>query len=165
MAIYKFFKPCSSIEHGSISRYSSSVDTIESEIIKAEEKRHRSKKRGEYLSISQEEKAKIARYASENGVSKALKHFKDKKLKESTVRGWQSTYKRELKKKIKLAETVPCKSGCNVVDALPVKRRGRPRCKMGPVIAANNCSQTRTISAHWDKYSYRNWTRYIIKTR
>lgn len=37
-------------------------------------------KRGEYLRFCHEEKAMIVKYASEHGVSKALKHYNDKNV-------------------------------------------------------------------------------------
>ena len=51
-------------------------------------------KRGKYNSekISQESKAEIGKYASENGVTRAIKNFKDKNLKPSTVRDWRTLY-------------------------------------------------------------------------
>ena len=121
MALFKYFKSTagSSTFETSISKSSTS---IEKEIEKEETKCVRPKKRGEYISISQEEKAKIARYASENGISKAVKHFADKNVKESTVRGWKLAYEKELKEKRKAA--APGEG--IVVDSLPVKRRGRP---------------------------------------
>ena len=60
------------------------------------------KKRGEYLCLSQEEKSMIARYARDHGVSEAVKHYKDKNIKESTVRDWLKAYKLELDKKSKM---------------------------------------------------------------
>ena len=63
------------------------------EIRKVEEDAERiGSKRGKYAVISSENKARIARYASENGVTASLRHFKRsgefKDLKEATVRGW-----------------------------------------------------------------------------
>ena len=59
-----------------------------------------SMKRGQYdKTITETQKAKIARYAAENGIAAALRHFKTKQgleLKESTVRGWKTIYCAEL---------------------------------------------------------------------
>ena len=55
-------------------------------------------KRGAYATISEELKAKVAKYAAENGVSASLRHFRSSKeldLKESTVRGWVSAYQKK----------------------------------------------------------------------
>ena len=41
------------------------------------------KKRGKYQKLSPENKAVITKYASENGVARAVRKFKEKKLKES----------------------------------------------------------------------------------
>ena len=59
-----------------------------------------SMKRGQYdKTITENQKAKITRYAAENGIPAALRHLKTKQgleLKESTVRGWKKTYCAEL---------------------------------------------------------------------
>ena len=57
------------------------------------------KKQGSYATISEELKAKVAKYAVENGVSASLRHFKSAQvldLKETTVRGWVTTYQKRL---------------------------------------------------------------------
>ncbi len=71
----------------------------------------------------QELKAKVAQYASENGVPRTLKHFKDElALKENTVRDRKRAYEKALK--AKRAVLAP---GENLlVTALPTKKRGRP---------------------------------------
>ena len=63
------------------------------EIKKVEEDAERiGSKRGNYTAISAENKAKIAKYASENGVTASLGHFKQsgefKDLKEAIVSEW-----------------------------------------------------------------------------
>ena len=55
------------------------------------------KKRGEYLKFSKEEKIVIAKYASEHGVAKAIRHFQGKNVKENSVRDWKRIYEKELK--------------------------------------------------------------------
>ena len=55
------------------------------------------KKQGSYATILEELKAKVAKYAAENGVSTSLRHFKSAQeldLKESTVHGWVTTYQK-----------------------------------------------------------------------
>lgn len=44
------------------------------------------KKRGNYTVLSEEMRAKVAKFANENGTPKTLKHFGELNLKESTVR-------------------------------------------------------------------------------
>ena len=63
-------------------------------------------KRGKYNSekISQESKAEIGKYASKHGVTRAIRHFKDRNLKASTVRDWRTSYLLQLKKSSKEAE-------------------------------------------------------------
>jgi hypothetical protein len=83
-----------------------------------------SKKRREYQHFSSEKKAMIAKYASENRVSRALRHFSDKNLKESTVRDWVKVYRLELDNISKM----PLLDGVDdvMVKSLPSKPRGRP---------------------------------------
>ena len=52
-------------------------------------------KRGEYGHYSPQQKAKLARYAIDNGATKAARHCSEKlgtKLNESTVRSFKSSY-------------------------------------------------------------------------
>ena len=80
------------------------------------------KKRGSYSKISPKDKAVVGRYTSENGVTKALQHFKGKDLKASTVRDWKKAYEVTLLEKRKSAE--PGKAV--TVNSLDGKKRGRP---------------------------------------
>lgn len=61
-------------------------------------------RRGTYMKLSLEIKAKIGRYASEHGVTKARRHFKDMQLKDSSIRDWRKAYETELKAKAKNAK-------------------------------------------------------------
>ena len=78
-------------------------------------------KRGSYVVFSAKDKAKIAKYASENGVTASLKHFKRTReftdLKEPTVRGWVKTYRYELSSLGVTAVSIP---------KMPERKRGRP---------------------------------------
>ena len=60
----------------------------------------RKRLRGSYDSFTPEEKAKIAKKAIENGVTKTVvkynRELQDRTLKESTVRMWVSEYRRQL---------------------------------------------------------------------
>ena len=49
------------------------------------------KRRGEYNKLSPEDKAAVGKYASENGVTKAMRHFKEKDVKETSVKDWKNT--------------------------------------------------------------------------
>ena len=57
-------------------------------------------KRQPYLKISPEQKAIIARYAANhrivNAIRQFLKDFPENSLKESTIRGWEKAYLKEL---------------------------------------------------------------------
>ena len=80
------------------------------------------KKRGSYMKLSLKEKAEIERYASEHGIAKARRHFKDKQLKDSSIRDWRKAYETELK-----AKAADAKPGEVVfVSSLTPKRLGRP---------------------------------------
>jgi len=79
-------------------------------------------KRGEYQKFTSEDKAKIGKYASKNGVRNAARKFKGKNLKESSVRDWRDLYLNELqdrRKMVKLGEEI-------IIDTLPSKKCGRP---------------------------------------
>lgn len=79
-----------------------------------------SEKRGKYKLYSEDDRFKIGKYASENGNSKAIIHFKNKfaGLKESTVRTFKKQYQEELKES-RIQRRSPNK-------ILKAKRRGRP---------------------------------------
>ena len=47
------------------------------------------KKWGVYQKLSSKEKTAIGKYASEHGVASAIRRYKDKNLKESSVRDWR----------------------------------------------------------------------------
>ena len=80
------------------------------------------KKHGQYSKFSDNEKALIGKYTSQHGVSRAVKHFTDMTLKESTVRDWRNLYLKQLQ-----AEIVLAKPGKEVeVKCLKMKKRGRP---------------------------------------
>ena len=80
------------------------------------------KKRGSYATTSEELKAKVAKYAAENGASASLRHLKSAQeldLKESTVRGWVTTYQKRLDSLSKEGKPL-------TVSVLSEKSRGRP---------------------------------------
>ena len=81
-----------------------------------------SNKRGEHNKTSPEDKAKTGKYASDMGVAKAVRHFKDQNVKDSSVRDWRRTYEKELKQKSRAGAPV----GEVQVMSLPGKMRGRP---------------------------------------
>ena len=64
------------------------------------------KRRGAYMITTLKQEAKVGKYAAENGTTKAICHFAKNMpgLKESTVRGWKTTYLRELAIKVKAGE-------------------------------------------------------------
>ena len=65
------------------------------------------RKRGKYQHYSAETRGKIGKYASENGNSKAINHFKEELpiLKESTVRTFKQAYEKRLGEEKKKGNT------------------------------------------------------------
>ena len=82
MALNKYLRPKkdSSGDHTDISVPSATVAEVTKHV---EELKREKKQRGEYIKLSPEEKAKIGKYASENGVARAVRKFSEKKVKES----------------------------------------------------------------------------------
>ena len=83
------------------------------------------RKRGSYEKITPAKKVKIAKYAAENGIAAAIRHFKTEKeysqidLKESTVRGWKKFYCDTLSSKSRMGDDKP-------VMELPAQSVGHP---------------------------------------
>ena len=76
----------------------------------------RRKIRGEYDAFTPKEKARIARYASEIGVTRAIRKHT---LKESSVRTWTNKYKEEMKRN--------SVTGVHAITTkLENRKRGRP---------------------------------------
>ena len=79
-------------------------------------------KRGPYQKLSDETRAKIGKYASENGDSAAARHFStvlSKPISRTTVHGLKKAYYQELSRKRKAEEDL-------AISTLPTKKRGRP---------------------------------------
>ena len=74
-------------------------------------------KQANYAFVTAKGKAKIAKYASENGIAASIRYFmrmgEFTSLKESTVRGWVSAYRSKLTVEPEITE-------------LSKKQRGRP---------------------------------------
>ena len=81
-------------------------------------------KRNPYLKLTPEQKATIGKYAAENGIVSAIRHFKGEfpgdSLKESTIRGWKKAYILELEMRRRTGK------GDRTVKELPQKKMGRP---------------------------------------
>ena len=82
--------------------------------------------RGEYAKFSQVEKTRIAKYASEHGVSKAIRHFKESNLKESTVRDWKKLYEQVKRQHSLTSIENKLEKQPIIVKQLPERKRGRP---------------------------------------
>ena len=136
MALYKYFKPISkSCKKCDELELPDPKDSFCSEIpsdvvvkINSTAKKyvhaasHATPSRGPYLKVSSSEKAVVCRYASEHGVARACRHFKEKNLKENTVRDWLKIYKQELEAKLKMAK----EGESIIVKEIPTKKCGRP---------------------------------------
>lgn len=85
-------------------------------------------KRGKYNDYTPEERAKIGKYAAENGPARAVRHFSktmSKKLPETTARRLKSAYLAEMKALMKKNQTEEIESVPRVL-ALPKLTQGRP---------------------------------------
>ena len=123
MALYKYFK-----HSPGVSLPQSAVPTVPADTLKAVNQEvgkelEKECKRGEYLKLSREEKATIAKYACENGIANTVRHFKAKKLKATSVSDWKKIYMKELQDKKKRAANSEEEVS---VLSLPEKIRGRP---------------------------------------
>ena len=80
------------------------------------------KRRAPYVIVTPEQKARVGKYAAENGTTNAIRRFSNNmpNLKESTVRGWKAVYLRELASKLKTGNED------TAVKRLPLKPKGRP---------------------------------------
>ena len=80
----------------------------------------KNKQRGSYLKFSLKEKAEIARYASENGVVRAVRYFKEN-VKKSSIVDWKKAYEKELKEKV--SKSKPGVAVDLVVEELSEKKK------------------------------------------
>jgi len=82
-----------------------------------------SSKRGGYEKFSADEKTAIGKRAAEHGVTATIRHYskiyRDRPLKESTVRGWKNHYNQEIVRMKKAGKEI-------VVRELIDKKQGRP---------------------------------------
>ena len=95
------------------SLYQSNFQVVQNEIAQKKSNRKTS-----YQKYSAEDRFKISKYATENGATAAVRKFKTlyPDMKESTVRGFKSTYEEELKKAMRQSRTM--------TKVLPEKKRG-----------------------------------------
>ena len=80
------------------------------------------KRHAQYVIVTPEQKARVAKYAAENGTTNAIRRFaKDiPDLKESTVRGWKTVYLREL------ASRRATDNKDVAIERIPAGPKGRP---------------------------------------
>lgn len=79
--------------------------------------------KGPYAKFTPEFKAKIAKYAIENGNCAAARKFSaplDKPINETSVCSWVVAYKKELKRRRRIGEALPD------VKVLPQCKKGQP---------------------------------------
>ena len=70
--------------------------------------------------------ARIGKFVAENGPAKAVRHFSDRKLPESTARRFKLEYLSALKDKVSDHENGVFRDTPPEVTALPTKAQGRP---------------------------------------
>jgi len=100
-----------------------SIAEANKEVLKAVAEAKEPQKKGPYIKVTPEYKAKVAKFASINGNSVAARKYTKllgKNLNESTVRLWVKNYKLELERKRKAGDPDPD------VQVLPTAKRGRP---------------------------------------
>ena len=101
----------------------SSIIEANNEVLKAIADQSTHKKKGPYIKVAPECKAKVAKYALEHGNCAAARKYSrelNENLNESTVRIWVKAYQTEWLKKRKLGDTDPS------VDVIPSAKRGCP---------------------------------------
>ena len=119
MSLFKYFSPVGLSSSNEADLPPQVVQQVNDEVKELQKK---GRKRGQYKKLPLKEKLTIAKYASEHGVARAVQHFKEMKLKNSSVFDWKKLYEKELKDRRKSAvygEEV-------VVSSLPMKQCGRP---------------------------------------
>ena len=105
MSLLNYFKqetPHNSLPdpHGPLNKQlpSSSIEETNKEVDICYKTASTEKKHSPYSFAAPDQKAKIGKYAAENGTTNAIRHFSKEfpNLKESTIRGWKSRYLVEL---------------------------------------------------------------------
>ena len=102
---------------------SSVISAANKDIIESSKKENSTKTKGPYAKFTPEFKAKIAKYAIENGNCAAARKFSaplDKPINESSVHSWIVAYKKYLRRKRRIGEALPD------VQVLPECKKGRP---------------------------------------
>ena len=98
-------------------RRDSNLGELDFQVVQNEIAQKKSNRKTSYQKYSAEDRFKIGKYASENGATAAMRKFKTlyPDMKESTVRGFKSTYEEELKKTTRQLRTM--------TKALPEKKK------------------------------------------
>ncbi len=117
MVLLKYFKKTSVLPNpnGPLSEHmhSSSITAANKEVQKVLDSGEGgvTSKRGNYTKYTEEERAQVAKRASEMGVANTIRFFKKKfpDLKESMARTWKKQYELELKAKHKSGESTDLK--------------------------------------------------------
>ena len=114
MSLFKFLKPLSdrlptaeetSLPENAVRSANNAVQNMQ-------------RKRKYTTTFTAEDRAKVGKYAAENGVAKAQRHFKQLNLSESTIRYFRKRYLNELSKRVKAGDSTE-------VTQLDVAKRGR----------------------------------------
>jgi hypothetical protein len=128
MALYKYFKPSGSLPdpRGQLSAVMSpeAIKEANEAVEKAATSRRKGKQRGSYAKFTPDQQAAIGKYAAVHGNQAAIQHFSkdlEVELKTNSVQSWKRKYQAEVDRRRKAGE-----AGDIRVQALPVKKRGRP---------------------------------------
>lgn len=99
---------------------SSAIAAANKEVRRVIEESSKSKKRGPYKRYTPGDRAKIGRFASENGVMAAVRKFSQEyeRINESTVRNFKKAYHEERSRKRKAGE-----DAAETVNEVPPKKR------------------------------------------
>ena len=103
----------------------SKVQCVNSRVKRSLEESQKSE-RGKYNEYTAEERAHIGKFVAENGPAKAVRHFSDGKLPESTARRFKLEYLSALKDKVSDHENGVFGDTPPEVTVLPTKAQGRP---------------------------------------
>ena len=104
MSLYRYYRPADGVLNSNDPLSRTIPPAVLGEVNKGVKlvATNQTRKRGSYLFLTPEEKARVAKYGSVNRVRAAVRQFSSelcKELKENTVRDWVKSYNAELKNK------------------------------------------------------------------
>ena len=122
MSLLRFFKPLGQLPTADQTGLPAHAVTSANSAVKRAldgEDTDRARRKRKYTTIfTPEDRAKVGKYAAQNGVAKAQKNFRKLNLSESTVRYFKKAYLAEVSKRAKTGDATK-------VTHLEVAKRGR----------------------------------------